>query len=100
MRARELLGDLEAGVAATDDEHRPGRHVVGAAVRAAVEPDDVRVQALGHLGHARDLERAGGDHDLAGFVGAVVELDHVAVVAARTARTGLSSSTGSSNSRA
>ena len=45
--ARELFGDLEAGVAAADDEHRPGGHVVRRAVLGAVELHDVRVQLRG-----------------------------------------------------
>jgi hypothetical protein len=60
VRAAELLGDLKAGVAATDHEHRPARNILRRAVVAAVELDDVRVQALSQRGHARDLERAGG----------------------------------------
>ena len=39
------------------------------------------VQAIGDLGHARELEGAGGDHDLVGLVGAIVELDEVAAIA-------------------
>ena len=39
-----------------------------------------RRSAIG--GHARHLERSGRDDDLVGFVGAVVELDEVAAVAA------------------
>ena len=99
VRGGELLGDLKAGVAATDDEHRPGRDVPPRpAIRAAVELDDVPVESIGHRGTgARNLERAGGDHHLVRFVGAVVELDHVAVIApVERLRTGLSSSTGSS----
>ena len=80
MGAGELLGDLVAGVAATDDQHRPGRHVLRSAVLAAVELRDARVEALGDRRHTRDLERAGGDHDLVGLVAAVVELDQEAAL--------------------
>ena len=100
VRAGELLGDLEAGVASPDDQHRAGRNVGRGSILAAVELHDVRVQSSSRFGYARALERAGGDHDAAGFVGAVVELDEVAIAAGRTARTALSSSTGRSKSRA
>ena len=80
--AGELLGDLEAGVAAADHEHGPGRDGVGRAVGRAVELDDVAAQPLSDLRHARHLEGAGGDHDLVGPVRAVVELDDVAVAVA------------------
>ena len=81
MRAGELLGDLIAGVAATDDQHRACRHVLWPAVLAAVELRDARIEALGDRRHTRDLERAGGDHDLVGLVAAIVELDQVAALA-------------------
>jgi hypothetical protein len=54
----------------------------GVRVGAAVELDDVRVQALGDGRDARDLEGSGRHDDMVGFVGAVVELDEVAAVAA------------------
>jgi hypothetical protein len=46
-----------------------------------VELRDVRVQALGDPRHPRDLEWAGGDHDLVGLAAAIVELDEVAALA-------------------
>jgi hypothetical protein len=46
-----------------------------------VELRDVRVQALGERRHTRDLERTGGDHDLAGLIAAIVELDQIAALA-------------------
>jgi hypothetical protein len=80
--ARQLLGDLKAGVAAPDDEHRARRHIDRGAVGAAVELDDERVQALRDCGHSRNLERSGGHDDVVGSVGAVVEFDEIAAPAA------------------
>ena len=100
-RRGELLGDLEAGVAAAHDQHRPVGQIVRRAVGAAVELDDVRVEALGDRRDDGHLERPGRDDDLVGLVGAVVELDEVAAARARrTDWTRLSSSTGSSKRRA
>ena len=80
VRARELFGDLKAGVAAAHHEHRAGRHLIGPAVLGAVKLDDPAVQWLGDRRHAGDLERSSGDHHLLGCVAAVVELDQIAAV--------------------
>src|SRR3954451_6950090 len=80
MRARELLRDLKARVAATDDKHPSGCDGVGVAVGRAVELPHSRVEALRERGYERDLERAGGHDDLFGLVHAVVELDQVGAV--------------------
>ena len=38
---------------------------------------DLWIEILSDRWHKRDLERAGGDHDLIGLVGPIVELDPV-----------------------
>ena len=47
VRRRELLGDLEAGVAAADDEHRAGRDLRRVAVVRAVQLVDLGSQPGG-----------------------------------------------------
>ena len=66
--ARELLGDLIAGVAAADDEHRPAgdRPASGSRCCGAARRSGSRCSAIGR--HARHLERPRGDHDLVGLV--------------------------------
>ena len=48
--AGELLGDLEAGVAAADHEHGTGRDRVGRAVGRAVELHDVAAEPISDRG--------------------------------------------------
>jgi len=67
-RGDEFFGDLEARVAAADHEHPSGWEAVGIAVRRAVKLDDVWAQAAGDGGNGRDLEGAGGDDHLVGFI--------------------------------
>ena len=89
MRARELLSDLKARVAAADHEHRPVGYLIGPAVLGAVQLNDAPIQRVGDRRHARHLERAGGHHDLLGYVRAVaVGVDDVpvAVLGATDAR--------------
>ena len=64
---RELLGDLEAGVAAAHDEHGPVGELTGVAVAHAVGLKDGRVEVGGEGWHARHLEGPGGDDDLVGL---------------------------------
>jgi hypothetical protein len=73
----ELLGDLKARVAATDEEDDSLGDVPRRPVGGAVKLDGIRVEALGDRGHERHLERARGHDHLVGFVGAVVELEQV-----------------------
>jgi hypothetical protein len=64
MSRGELLGDLEAGVSPTDDEHSAFGNVARPAVARAVGLPDAGFQALCDLGDVRALERARGDDDL------------------------------------
>ena len=79
-RAGELFGDLKAGVAAADHQHPSGGQVGGRRYVGAVQLHDLAGELARERGHARDLERAGGDHDLVGVQRAVGELDAVAAV--------------------
>jgi hypothetical protein len=63
VRRRKLLRDLEAGVPATDHEHRPGRHLVRPAVANSVRLEDIVGEPFGQLRHICRVERAGRDHD-------------------------------------
>ena len=84
VRGRELLGELEAGVAAADDQDRSPSDVLRRSVRAAVDLCHLRIEALGERGHERDLKRSGRDDDLLGLVRPpVVERERVATVGAR-----------------
>jgi hypothetical protein len=80
-RARKLLGDLEPGVAAGDDEHAAVRNGPRGPVFGAVQLDHGGIEALGNRRHEGHLEGPGGDDHLVGLVGAVVEVDEVAGVA-------------------
>ena len=64
MRRRELFGDLKAGVAATDHEDRPVRHVLGPPVADRVRLEEIRPELLGQLRYVGRLERPGRDDDL------------------------------------
>ena len=75
-RARELLRDLEARVAAADDEHRACGHVRGFAIARAVRLEDVRLESARHFRDERFLERAGGDNHLLGDDPPAVDLQH------------------------
>ena len=68
----ELRGDLEAGVAAAHDEHRPVGELTGVAVADAVGLNDRRVEVGCEGGNARDLERPGCHDDLVGLNGCAV----------------------------
>ncbi len=63
---RELLRDLEAGVAAADDENGSRRDVIRSPVAAAVRLEDVSDEQLGERRDVRRLERTGRDDDLVG----------------------------------
>ena len=79
-RPHELGGDLEAGVAAADDQHRARRQVGGRPVPAAVHLHHIAAQVGGHRRRERNLERPGGDHDLVGLIAhAVEEFDEAAL---------------------
>ena len=80
VRRRELLRDLKAGVAATDDENRPLRHVVGPAIANGVRLEDIVRELLGELRHVRRLEGPGRDHDLVGSSRPPVQLEAKALV--------------------
>ena len=99
-RSGQLLRDLEARVAAADDEDAPVRYGLRRAVGRAVHLHDALVSSLGDRRDERQLERAGGDHHLVGLVCAVVELDDVPPFCRRIAPTRLFSSTGRSKRRA
>src|SRR6188508_1501855 len=76
----QFLGDLEAGVAAADDQHAP-REILRPAVVTAVHVHHAWTEAFGELGgHARRLEGAGRDDDLSRLVGPVIQLDEVTVL--------------------
>src|SRR5207237_1766537 len=75
---RQLFGDLKAGVASTDDQHRTIGNVTRGPVLGAVELVDVITKALGDRRNERLLERSSRYHDLGGPVAAVLELDEVA----------------------
>jgi hypothetical protein len=63
----EFGGDLQAGVGRADHEHPAAAGQLGGiAVGGAVQLHHARVQACGEGGDVRELERAGGDHDLPG----------------------------------
>ena len=78
--ARELLGDLKAGIAATDDEHRAIGDGIRRPVLGAVQLYHVWVEPIRDRGHERNLEGPGGDHDLLGCVSTVIELDSIATI--------------------
>jgi hypothetical protein len=81
VRRRQLLGDLKAGVAATDHEDRAVGHAARAAIGGAVHLEQRRVQLVGERRHARDVERPGSDNDLVGRDAAAVrQLEDEAVV--------------------
>jgi hypothetical protein len=65
----EVHRDVGAGVAWTDDQHRPVLELGGVAVLARVQLDRARVEVGREVGDARALEGAGGDHDVAGLDG-------------------------------
>ena len=75
---RQLLRELEAGVAATDHEDASFRQVVRRAVVGAVHVRDG--EAVGEGGAARDLERTGRDDDVGGAEAAAFKLELVAAV--------------------
>ena len=77
VRGGQLLGDLKAGVAATDDQHRTIGKVLGERYWVLWNCTTSGPRSLSDRWHERDLERAGGDHDLIGRVSPVVELDPV-----------------------
>ena len=79
VRARELRRDLKAGVATAGDEDRARGDGLRRPVRGAVELSHLGVEAVGDDRRERDLKRAGGDDDLLGLVGPIVELDVVRV---------------------
>ena len=82
MGRRELLGDLEAGVPAADDEHGSLGHVARPPVAGAVCLPDVGVEVLGELGDERGLEWARRDDDLVGRDRPPVDLEDEALVLA------------------
>lgn len=63
--AGEVQGDLGAGVAGADHQHRSVWELVGVAVGAGVKLGDLRVEGGGYDGHHRAAVRAGRDHDVA-----------------------------------
>jgi hypothetical protein len=69
---RQLLGDLEAGVAAAHDEHGPVGELTGVAVAHAVGLKDGRVEVGCEGWHAWHLKGPGGDDDLVGLNGCAV----------------------------
>src|ERR671914_1182878 len=77
-RGRQLLGDLEAGVATAHDEHAPARNGVRRPVLGAVQLENGGIEALRDRRDERHLERPRRHDHLIGLVGAVVELDDVA----------------------
>ena len=99
VRARELRRDLKAGIATAGDEDGARRDGLRGPVRGAVKLDDLGVEALGDGRRERDLERTGGDHDLVGLVGPLVQLDVERAAGLRIERTRLPSSTGRSKWR-
>ena len=75
MRRRKLAGDLVAGVAAPNDQHRALRHVAGRAIALAVSLEHLGSELAGKVGNARRLEGAGGDNNLASFDGSPVYVE-------------------------
>ena len=66
MGAGELLGDLKAGVAATDNERSPLRKIARSAVADGVRLEDLAREVLRQPWDVRRLERTGRDYDLIG----------------------------------
>src|SRR4051794_36333788 len=75
MYCGELLRDLEAGVAAADDENRPLGDIARVPVGGAMCLKQVRRELAGERRHARHLERTGGDDDLVGLDLPLLESD-------------------------
>jgi hypothetical protein len=61
VRGGELLGDLEAAVAAADDEHGSSGDGGGGAVGAAVQLLELGIEAVGERRHEGHLKRPGGE---------------------------------------
>ena len=79
----ELLGDLEAGVPAPDDEHRSLGDVARPPIAGAMCLPDLRIEVLGELGDVRRLEWPRSDHDLVGTDRPPVDVEDEAPILAR-----------------
>ena len=95
--AGQLLRDLEAGVAAAHDEHAAFGQIRGAPVAGAVRLEDLGREAAGEGRHDRRLEWPGRDDHRVGANRPAVASSTKPSASLLNERTGVESSTGSSN---
>jgi hypothetical protein len=76
---RQLVGQLRAGLPASDYQHRPVRQGIWAAVRAGVALVDIGGKSSGQAGNHRTALPAAGDHH--GASGDLTSRGHHAVSA-------------------